>query len=165
MAVVEDEGSGGEGGRAMGWEIRAQVDIEAPREAVWKVLMDFDSYPSWNPFIRRVEGRAEVGSKLTARLEPPTGRGMTFRPTVTTLRPGEAFGWLGRLGLPGVFDGAHRFDLEALDGSRTRFVQSERFDGILAGLLQRSIRDRTLAGFEEMNRALAQRARAAGSMA
>jgi hypothetical protein len=165
MAVAEDEGSGAEGGRAMGWEIRAQVDIEAPREAVWKVLMDFDSYPSWNPFIRRVEGRAEVGSKLTARLEPPTGRGMTFRPTVTTLRPGEAFGWLGRLGLPGVFDGAHRFDLEALDGSRTRFLQSERFDGILAGLLQRSIRDRTLAGFEEMNRALAQRARAAGSMA
>jgi hypothetical protein len=165
MAVAEDEGSGAEGRRAMGWEIRAQVDIEAPREAVWKVLMDFDSYPSWNPFIRRVEGRAEVGSKLTARLEPPTGRGMTFRPTVTTLRPGEAFGWLGRLGLPGVFDGAHRFDLEALDGSRTRFLQSERFDGILAGLLQRSIRDRTLAGFEEMNRALAQRARAAGSMA
>jgi hypothetical protein len=165
MAVAEDEGSGAEGGRAMGWEIRAQVDIEAPREAVWKVLMDFDSYPSWNPFIRRVEGRAEVGSKLTARLEPPTGRGMTFRPTVTTLRPGEAFGWLGRLGIPGVFDGAHRFELETLDGSRTRFVQSERFDGILAGLLQRSIRDRTLAGFEEMNRALAQRARAAGSMA
>jgi hypothetical protein len=146
----------------MGWEIRAQVDIEAPPEAVWKVLMDFDSYPSWNPFIRRVQGRAAVGSKLRARLEPPTGRGMTFRPTVTTLRAHEAFGWLGRLGLPGVFDGAHRFELSSLDGGRTRFVQSERFDGILAGLLKRSIHDRTLAGFEEMNRALAERARAAG---
>jgi hypothetical protein len=146
----------------MGWEIRAQVDIDAPREVVWKVLMDFDSYPSWNPFIRRVDGRAEVGSKLSARLEPPTGRGMTFRPTVTTLSPGEAFGWLGRLGVPGVFDGAHRFELEPLDEGRTRFIQSERFDGMLAGLLKRSIRDRTLAGFEEMNRALAERARAAG---
>ncbi len=86
---------------------------------------------------------------------------MTFRPTVTTLRPREAFGWLGRLGVPGVFDGAHRFELEPLDGGRTRFVQSERFDGILAGPLKRSIRDRTLAGFEEMNRALAERARGA----
>ena len=146
----------------MGWEIRAQVDIEAPPEAVWKVLMDFDSYPSWNPFIRRVDGRAVVGSKLRARLEPPTGRGMTFRPTVTTFRPGEAFGWLGRLGVPGVFDGAHRFELGPLDGGRTRFVQSERFEGILAGSLKRWIRDRTLAGFEEMNRALAERAQAAG---
>ena len=91
----------------MGWEIRAQVEIDASPEAVWKVLMDFDSYPSWNPFIRRVEGRAEIGSKLTARLEPPTGRGMTFRLMVTTLRPCEAFGWLGRLAVPGVFDGAH----------------------------------------------------------
>jgi hypothetical protein len=149
----------------MGWEIQAQVDIYAPSETVWKVLMDFDSYPSWNPFIRKVNGRAEVGSKLRARLEPPTGRGMTFRPTVTTLKPREAFGWLGRLGLPGVFDGAHRFELEPLGGARTRFVQSERFDGILAGLLKRSIRDRTLAGFEAMNRALAERARAAGSTA
>ena len=147
----------------MGWEIRADVEIEASPEAVWDVLMDFDSYPSWNPFVRRLNGRAEVGSKLTARLEPPTGRGMTFRPTVTTLRPREAFGWLGRLGVPGVFDGAHRFELQPLGGGRTRFVQSERFDGLLAGPLKRSIRDRTLAGFEEMNRALAERARAASS--
>ena len=149
----------------MGWEIRAEVEIEASPEVVWDVLMDFDSYPSWNRFIRRVHGRSEVGSKLTARLEPPTGRGMTFRPTVTTLRPREAFGWLGRLGLPGVFDGAHRFELVPLDGGRTRFIQSERFDGILAGPLKRSIRDRTLAGFKEMNRALAERARDARSSA
>ena len=147
----------------MGWGIRADVEIEASPEAVWDVLMDFDSYPSWNPFVRRLNGRAEVGSKLTARLEPPTGRGMTFRPTVTTLRPREAFGWLGRLGVPGVLDGAHRFELQPLGGGRTRFVQSERFDGLLAGPLKRSIRDRTLAGFEEMNRALAERARAASS--
>jgi hypothetical protein len=149
----------------MGWEVRAEVDIEASPEAVWDVLMDFDSYPSWNPFIRRVNGRSEVGSKLRARLEPPTGPGMTFRPTVTTLRPREAFGWLGRLGLPGVFEGAHLFELVPLEGGRTRFVQSERFDGILAGPLRRSIRERTLAGFEAMNRALAERARAASPSA
>jgi hypothetical protein len=147
----------------MPWEIRSEIEIEAPPEAVWDVLMDFESYPSWNPFIRWVNGRAEVGSKLRARLEPPEGRGMTFRSTVTTLRPRAAFGWLGRLGIPGVFDGAHRFELERLDENRTRFVQSERFDGILAGPLQRSARDRTLAGFEAMNRALAERARAASS--
>ena len=35
----------------------------------------------------------------------------------------------------------------SLDGGRTRFVQSERLDGILAGVLERSIRDHTLAGF------------------
>lgn len=149
----------------MGWEIRAEVEIEAPPEAVWDVLMDFQSYPSWNPFIRWVNGRPEVGEKLRARLEPPEGRGMTFRPTVTTLKPVAAFGWLGRLGVPGVFDGAHRFELEPLDGGRTRFVQFERFDGIFAGLLKRSIHDRTLAGFEAMNRALAERARAASSAA
>ena len=147
----------------MHWVIRSEIEIEAPPEMVWDVLMDFESYPSWNPFILWVNGRAELGSKLKARLEPPGSRGMTFRPTVTTLKPHSTFGWLGRLGVPGVFDGAHRFELEPLDGRRTRFIQSERFDGILAGPLKRSIRDRTLTGFEAMNRALAERARTASS--
>ncbi len=70
------------------------------------------------------------------------------------------FAWLGRFGIPGVFDGAHRFELEPLGEGRTRFVQSEHFRGLLVPLLRRSLRTHTLAGFEAMNRALADRVRA-----
>jgi hypothetical protein len=80
-------------------------------------------------------------------------------PTVTVNDPGTAFGWLGSLGgVPHLFDGAHRFELEPIDeGRRTRFVQSERFRGILLPLVRRSVLPATLRGFEAMNRALAER--------
>jgi hypothetical protein len=83
-----------------------------------------------------------------------------MKPVVTVDEPGRAFGWLGRLGgVPRLFDGAHRFELEPIDGGgRTRFVQSERFQGILLPLVRRRIFPPTLRGFEAMNRALATRA-------
>jgi hypothetical protein len=84
---------------------------------------------------------------------------VTLLPLVTVMEPGRTFGWLGRLGgVPHLFDGAHRFELEPIDGGRrTRFVQSERFRGILLPFVRRAVLPATLRGFEAMNRALADR--------
>jgi hypothetical protein len=73
----------------------------------------------------------------------------------------RSFGWLGHLGISGVFDGAHRFDLEPLPGGGTRFVQTEHFRGALVPLLRGWLRRSTLPGFEAMNGALAERVEAA----
>jgi hypothetical protein len=134
-----------------------EIEVAAPPEEVWETLTAFEAYPSWNPFLVSVVGAPMVGARLKVRLEPPGGRGITLRPTVTECEPGRVLAWLGRLGLPGVFDGAHRFALEALAGGRTRFVQSERFSGVLVPLFRRSLRAHTLPGFEAMNHALADR--------
>jgi hypothetical protein len=141
-------------------ELRASIDIDADPATVWDVLTDFGAYPEWNPFIKPIEGGQSLGSALRVRLQPDAGRGFTMKPVVTVNEPGKAFGWLGRLGgVPHLFDGAHRFELEPIDGGRrTRFVQSERFQGILLPLVRRSILPPTLRGFEAMNRALADRA-------
>ena len=137
--------------------LQATVDINAPVDRVWSVLSDVAAYPEWNPFIRRVEGTLQPGSRLTVRIEPPGGSGMTFKPTVQVVEPDRLLRWLGRLLLPGVFDGEHSLELQPLDGSRTRFIQSERFSGILVPLLGSAL-TRTQRGFEEMNQALKARA-------
>ena len=109
-------------------EIEASIDIEAPPAVVWQVVSDFARYPEWNPFIRSLEGEVRVGERLRVRLEPPSGRGMTMRPTVLAYTPEHELRWLGRLGLPHIFDGEHRFTLEPIDGGLgTRFVQHEKF--------------------------------------
>jgi hypothetical protein len=56
---------------------------------------------------------------------------MEFRPKVKVSSKYELV-WLGRLGIPGLFDGKHRFFLEEVDENTTRLIQSERFSGILA---------------------------------
>jgi len=142
-------------------ELRAERDIDATPERVWEVLTGFGAFGSWNPFIVSIRGEPAVGSKLTVRMQPPGGRGVTMHPTVTANEPRRAFAWLGHLGVPGVFDGAHRFELEARPEGGTRFVQSEQFRGVLVPLFRRSLRTHTLAGFEAMNRALEERAEAA----
>jgi hypothetical protein len=140
--------------------LHSEIEIDASPEEVWETLTAFEAYPAWNPFIASVEGPSTVGAKLKVRLEPPGGRGITMHPKVTESEPGRTLAWLGRLGVPGVFDGAHHFALEPLDEGRTRFVQKERFSGVLVPLFRRSLRTHTLAGFEAMNHALADRVRA-----
>ena len=62
--------------------------------------------------------------------------------------------WLGRLALPGIFDGRHSFTLTSLAGGRTLLQQSETFTGVLIPFAG-PVLVRTRAGFEAMNTALA----------
>jgi hypothetical protein len=137
-------------------ELLSEIEIAAPPERVWEVLTDFDAYPEWNPFMRSVLGSGETGSRVTVRIEPPGARGMTFKPTILTAEPQRELRWLGRLFVPGLFDGEHRLAIEPLDDGRSRFVQSERFTGLLVGLFAKTLAA-TQRGFEQMNLALKRR--------
>jgi hypothetical protein len=137
-------------------ELRTEIDIEAAPDEVWAELIDLPAYASWNPFITTAAGTAEVGSRLTLRMQPPEGRATTFRPRVTAVSTGRTLEWLGHLGVPGVFDGRHRFDLVATDRG-THMTQSESFRGLLVRPLRGMLDGRTKAGFEAMNIALRRR--------
>jgi hypothetical protein len=136
--------------------LSTSTTLGSPPDEVWRHLTDLPSYASWNPFITSASGTVAVGQRLDLRMEPPGGRAMTFRPTVTEVVPGRVFEWLGHLGVPGVFDGRHRFELHP-EGDSTRLVHSEAFRGLLVPLLRRSLDGPTLAGFRAMNEALVRR--------
>ena len=138
-------------------ELRREIEIDAPSERIWAVVTDFGAYPDWNPFIRRISGELREGARLEVRIEPPGARAMTFKPTVRSVEANRELRWLGRLLLPGVFDGKHSLRIEPLDGARSRFVQSERFSGLLVGLVKGTLA-KTEGGFEQMNTALKKRA-------
>ena len=144
-------------------EIRTEIEIDAEPEAVWRIVADFAAYPEWNPFVTSIEGPQEVGARLNVYLDPPNGRGMGFKPTVRAFDEGRELRWLGRLGLPGIFDGEHSFRVEARDGGGTTFVHQERFSGVLSIPMMWFLRKNTTRGFEAMNAALKERAEAAGS--
>jgi hypothetical protein len=142
-------------------QLHTQIEIDAPAKRVWELLTDFASYPQWNPCIRYISGQPAPGERLQARLEPPGGRTMTFKPKVLTAEPNRELRWLGHLLVPGVFDGEHSFTIEPLEENRVRFIQREAFEGLLVPLFARSLETNTQRGFEEMNHALKERAEAA----
>jgi hypothetical protein len=138
-------------------ELHTEIDIDATPEVVWQVLTDLDGYADWNPFITSSVGRPEVGETLINRMEPPGGKAMTFKPQVTVVEDGKTFEWLGKLGFSGVFDGRHRFDVEA-SPTGTKLTQSETLDGMLVRVMRKSLDTKTKSGFEAMNVALKDRA-------
>ena len=135
--------------------IATAIDVEAPALAVWRVLVDFPAYPEWNPFIRRIEGEPKVGTRLAVTIEPPGRKPMTFRPTVHAAEPGRELRWLGRVLLPGLFDGEHAFLIEERAG-RCRLRHEETFGGLLVPMFGAMLGD-TERGFAALNAALKRR--------
>jgi hypothetical protein len=139
-------------------ELRTEIAIAASPEAVWAILTNFVAFPQWNPFIKEASGEQKVGGKLRIHIVPPGGKGMVFKPTLLAFETNRELRWLGRLGVPGLFDGEHCFTLEPIEGGQTRLRQCEVFTGVLVPLFARSLDDGTKKGFEAMNLALKARA-------
>ena len=140
-------------------EIEASILISAPPSRVWQVLTDFSAFPAWNPFIRSISGPLREGARLSVQIMPPGRSSLRFRPTVLVSRPNEELRWRGSLLIPGLFSGEHSFLLRPEEASSTRFIQSERFSGLLVGpFVRRGMLDATRQGFHAMNIALKERA-------
>jgi len=135
----------------MAKEIRTETMIRATPEKVWAILNDFENYPRWNPFITSLKGHVEPGNKIEIRIEPPNGKGMTFRPTILTKIKNKELSWLGKVLWGGLFDGEHKFELIENGNGTTTFIQSEKFRGIFVWLFRP---EKTQEGFIAMNKKL-----------
>jgi len=144
--------------------IERSIEIDASPTTVWSTLTDTAAYPDWNPFMTRLAGDFTVGATLEVRIEPPNARPMTFKPTVLAMEPERELRWLGKFILPGLVDGEHTLRIEPLAEGRSRFIQTERFSGLLVRPL-RSMLGKTELGFEQMNVALKARAESVGPVA
>lgn len=134
--------------------IATEIHIAAPPERVWQILTDLPAHAAWDPFLASLEGELTVGARLRVRFR----KGWTMRPRVTAVDPGRRLEWLGSLGVRGIFDGRHRFELVAEAGG-TRLHHGEEFGGILVPLVGGLLAD-TARGFEAFNLAIKERAEA-----
>ena len=138
----------------MAKQLHAEVEIEATPDRVWEVLTDFAAYRDWNPFIVQAAGRPVPGTRLELHMRLSGRRPTTIRPEVLEADPARRLRWLGRLLLPGLFDGEHTFTIQPAGPGRTRLIQHEEFRGLLAPIVLKMIAKSTLASFHQMNQAL-----------
>jgi hypothetical protein len=141
-------------------ELRTFVDIDATAERVWQVLTDLPAYAEWNPFITKAEGAFVVGDRLSVSVPPVNAFVQPkLRPTVLEVAPFQrlrVWSRLDRLGIPGLFDVEHTMTITDHDGG-VRLWQQDRFRGLLAPLLIRSLNRHRLTAFNAMNAALKHR--------
>jgi hypothetical protein len=132
-------------------EIKTEILINATPEKVWSIFINFDNYPNWNPFIKSIKGNVKIGNTITARIEPPEAKGMTFKPKILSYETNKELSWLGHLLFKGIFDGEHKFELFDHGNGKITFSQSEKFKGILVLLFKKQLENNTRKGFEQMN--------------
>jgi hypothetical protein len=135
-------------------QLNTEIIINAPVNKVWDVLVDFQKYPEWNPFIKSFEGEIREGESFKVTIQPPGGKAMTFNPTCLKLAENQEFRWLGHLFFKGLFDGEHIFELSPFGSGQTKFVQRENFRGILVPFIWNQLEPKTKKGFEMMNEKL-----------
>jgi hypothetical protein len=129
--------------------------ISSSPEAVWAVLTDGDSWPSWDSGVERVEGRIEPGEKITIRSEAAPGR--AFPVKVTKYEPPARLQFSGGMPL-GLFRGVRTFEVSSEGDGGTAFRVREEYSGPLLGLIWRSMPDlgpsfeRFANGFEAPSR-------------
>lgn len=135
--------------------VERSIEIEATPAEIWRVLVDFEAYPQWNPFVVHAsapDGLA-VGGDLEVRVRNG-GSETAFTPDVLVVDPGRELRWVGRVLLPRLLDGEHSFRLEPT-ATGTRFTQGEHFRGVLVPVVGSAID--VADGFDAMNHALRER--------
>jgi len=136
--------------------INTRVMINAPAAKVRAIVVDYRAYPSWNPFVVKVDGDMSAGKDVRVTVHPVGQAPITGTGHVLASDP-DRIAWSGRLGFPGVFSGVHTFLIEADGPNRTVFSNNEKMRGL--SVLVYDFKP-TAAAFVAMNQALKQRAEA-----
>jgi hypothetical protein len=138
-------------------QVYTEVDIQAPKQRVWKVITNVSDFHRWNPFINQAIGEIRIGAPVKLHLQSPDVNGMNIDVAITKIDPNNELRWLGRLdGVPGLFDGEHIFTIESVrnNNNRTHFIQREFFNGILVPFFAYQLDTNYTPGFNTMNHAL-----------
>lgn len=138
-------------------EITTEIEINAQPSRVWQVLTDFEKYPTWNPFIKKISGELKRDAKLEVHMPDPRGGTMIFTPTVLDVEDDKELRWFGR-SEGDVFNGEHHFLIEPLENNKVHFTQSEKFTGSMVESLVGWLDTTVKQNFRDMNEALKQRA-------
>jgi hypothetical protein len=132
----------------------ATATIDAAPEDVWKVLLDGQSYTSWDSGVVAIEGEIALGERLKVTSEANPGRAFPVR--VTEVVPARSMRWSGGMPL-GLFKGVRMFTLTPGANGETDFKLREEYTGPLLGLIWRSMPDLG-PSFEKFAQGLKQRA-------
>ena len=107
---------------------RVETVTSASPEAVWAILSDPSSYPSWHPVFVKVDGAFEEGALVKTTVREPGKADVALTSRVVTVKPLQEIHQ--RLGMPVVITSDHRWILEP-EGTGTRIIQDEIDVGLM----------------------------------
>jgi uncharacterized protein YndB with AHSA1/START domain len=106
------------------------VEISAPADFVWSLIVDFDRYSEWNPFTVRVEAVLELGAPVVLHLPDPWKPGETFETheQISVIAPPHHLQYNTGDSIPGVHAIRDQW-VEDLGDGRSSYRTTDMFSG------------------------------------
>ena len=117
-------------------EYHTKIEIRSGKEKVWKVLTDFDDYPSWNPLVSRLTGDISEGGTIDTTITPLNN---TFSAKLLSLKEYKELIWKGKRIAGFLLAGEHYFRLIEKGPQQTTLEHGEYFTGILSGFISKKL--------------------------
>lgn len=124
----------------MSREIATEILINATKQHVWKILIDFPHYPEWNRFLLKVNGHLIQNALVRFTFEMPRGFRAPACAKILKINPENELRWAG--GIRGLFRAEHYFLIEFVNESTIRFRHGEIFTGLLAPIVWKLLLER-----------------------
>lgn len=128
-------------------EVRTEIEIEGTPEQIWNLLVDFEKYPEWHPYLSHVSGTFKKGRYLTFTLKNSEGK---FKARLLEITPHQEISWGGNLWF--LFRAKHYFQLVPIDDTHTKLIQGETWKGLFGKAYGKNIYLDLTDKFIEMNR-------------
>jgi hypothetical protein len=122
--------------------VRAEVEIYAPIDHVWRVLTNIEGYGDWNPFTPKVETTLEIGDPIHLCVRLVGNFTLNRVETVTRNQP-YTLGWDMKIGSHILLYAERVQVLTPIDEGRTHYMTEDCFTGwlrpVVLGLFGRSM--------------------------
>jgi hypothetical protein len=121
----------------------SSIEIAAPVDLVWQVMIDVDRYREWNPFIVSIDsdGKITVGSSMTLHVRWEGGGGASSGERVTRMdapiggKGAFEYSFTGWMHTLAMVRATRVQTVEELAPRSTRYHTRESFGGWLAGAI------------------------------
>lgn len=123
------------------------VEIAAPAEFVWQVIVDFADYPKWNEFCPSIEANLEIGSPV--KMQVNLGNGLQEQVEfITCIEAPNKITW-SMENKPGDPIHADRSQvLTPLAKDRCTYVTYDEFSGEFAAAMVEQMGEQVRSGFD-----------------
>lgn len=134
-------------------EINSTITIHAPKQLVWQILIDLESYHKWNPFTPKVVSTLKPGDEVALHVNMNPGKKLLIqKETILWNKPTDSIAWGITASFPVRTERAQL--LTAVDENTTTYHTYDKFWGILVPIVMLFYRKKVQHGFDSVAKGL-----------